>query len=354
MDFALAGILGLCSSASLRCSPGLTTPFGRALAGVADPVITNPFTTGERGYVYELLRQIGLSDFAARTGQFVLVGPFRILAIVIGAVLLGRWGATVLRRSVAALRLRAPMRTRSARMEQRARTIAEAVANAWRAVVMVVAALMVLSELGVNLIPLLAGASIAGIAIGLGAQSLIRDYLSGLFILAEDQFGVGDVISVGAVSGSVEDLTLRVTRLRSADGTVWFLPNGDIRALGNQSMEWSRAIVDVTIGYDNDIAAVLAMLVQEAENMRTDEAFQADMLEPPEVQGVQSMGADGVTIRVMAKTAPRRQWAVARELRTRITDRLQRDGVKGAGRMVVVSSGTLEAGTPPPVVDTER
>ena len=112
--------------------------------------------------------------------------------------------------------------------------------------------------------------------------------------------------------------------------------------------------MDVTIGYDNDIAAVLAMLVQEAESMRTDEVFGADLLEPPEVQGVQSMGADGVTIRVMAKTAPRRQWAVARELRTRITDRLQRDGVKGAGRMVVVSSGTLEAGTPPPVVDTER
>ena len=316
-----------------------------------DPVITNPITTGERGYVYELLRQVGLSDFQARTGQFALVGPFRILAIVVGAVLLARWGGSLLRRSVAALRMRAPMRTRSARMEQRARTIGEAVANAWRAAVAVVAVMMILSELGVNLLPLLAGASIAGIAIGLGAQSLIRDYLSGLFILAEDQFGVGDVITVGAVSGSVEDLSLRVTRLRSADGTVWFLPNGDIRALGNQSMEWSRAVVDVTIGYDNDMAAVLRILTDEAENMRTDDAFSADFLEPAEVQGVQSMAADGVTIRIMVKTAPRRQWAVARELRTRITDRMQRDGVKGAGRTVVVSSGTLDLGTPPPPID---
>jgi len=328
-------------------------PFAQWPVGsAADPVLTNPVTSADPGYVYRLLRQIGLSDFGSRTGQFLLVGPLRILAIVMVSLFVARWGGAALRRSVTALRMRAPMRLRTPRTEQRARTIGEVVANGWRVAVAVICALMVLSELGVDLVPLLAGASIAGIAIGLGAQSLIRDYLSGLFILAEDQYGVGDVITVGAVSGSVEDLTLRVTRLRSADGTVWFLPNGDIRQVGNQSMEWSRAIVDVTIGYDNDMPAVLAALADEANRLRTDEVVGAHLLEAPEVQGVHATGVDGITVRIIAKTAPRQQWAVARELRTRVTDRLQREGVKGPGRTVVVSSGTLDSTPPPPAPDT--
>ena len=322
------------------------------LLSATDPVLTNPLTSGDPGYVYRVLRQMGMSDFGARSGQFLLVGPLRILLIMVVALFAARWGAAVLRRSVSLMRLRAPMRKVTPRVEQRARTIGDVVANGWRAAVGVVATLMVLSELGVNLIPLLAGASIAGIAIGLGAQSLIRDYLSGLFILAEDQFGVGDVITVGLVSGSVEDLSLRVTRLRSADGTVWFMPNGDIRALGNQSMEWSRAIVDVTIGYDNDVPGVLAMLNDEAVRLRTDELIGPSMLEPAEVQGVHATGVDGITLRIIAKTAPRLQWTVARELRTRVTDRLQREGVKGPGRTVVVSSGTLDGTPPPPVPET--
>lgn len=300
------------------------------------------------GYLQELVLRLGGTDFQARTVDFVVGGPVRIIGIVLGAVLLARVGSAAVRRSVTALRLRAPLRVQSARGQQRARTIADALAGLWRVAVWVVAALLVLGVLGIDLGPLLAGAGIAGLAIAFGAQALIRDYLSGMFILVEDQYGVGDVVTIGTASGTVEDLNLRVTRLRAADGTVWFVPNGDIRVVGNQSMEWSRAVVDVAVAYDNDLQAVLAALREEASAMASDPAWSGVVLEAPEVQGVQAMGNEGVTIRIVAKTAPREQWAVARELRTRITDRMRRDEVRGPGRVVVVSSGTLDAGTPPP------
>lgn len=214
------------------------TPERVQLAESADrSVLSDPIRTADTGYVYDLLRRRGLTDFAARTVEFMLVRPLRILLIVIAAALVARLGGRLIRRMVVSLRMGTPMRARSARSDQRARTIADAVANLWRVVVAIISALMILAELGVNLVPLLAGASIAGLAIGFAAQSLIRDYLSGLFILAEDQYGVGDVVTIGAATGTVEDVSLRLTRLRSADGSVWFVPNGEIRVLVNQSAD---------------------------------------------------------------------------------------------------------------------
>jgi moderate conductance mechanosensitive channel len=308
----------------------------------------SPVSVEAQGYLYRLFKRLGATDFGARTGEFLLVGPLRIAAITTAAVIASRVGARVLRRAVAALRSRAPMRIRSARTDQRAATMGDAVASFWRVVVLVVASLLILGEVGINLGPLLAGAGIAGIALAFGAQAIIKDYLSGLFILLEDQYGVGDVVTIGTASGTVEDLNLRFTRLRSADGTVWFVPNGEIRTVGNQSMEWSRAIVDVVVGYDNDINAVMAALADELGALTNDPLWRDRILETPEVQGVQSMTVDGVAVRIVAKTEPRAQWAVARELRGRITERMRRDGVKGAGRMVVVTSSTLDLGVPPP------
>jgi moderate conductance mechanosensitive channel len=294
------------------------------------------------GYVRRLAQRLGATDFQAQTAEFLLVGPLRILFIVLSAWALGRFGGRFLRRAVAEFRRRAPIRNRSLRSEQRAQTIGDALASGWRVVVVIIAALLVLGEFGVNLGPLLAGAGIAGLAIAFGAQSLIKDYLSGLFILLEDQFGIGDVVTIGTASGAVEDISLRITRLRAADGTVWFIPNGEIRQVGNQSMEWSRAIVDVTISYDNDVNVVMAALAEEISTLRNDPIIGSAILETPEVQGVQAMSAEGVTIRLVAKTAPRQQWKVARELRVRVTDRMRKDNVRGPGRTVLVSSGTIE------------
>lgn len=294
------------------------------------------------------LRNAGMTEFGARTVEVVVLGPLRVVGIMLGAAIIARLGAALVRRSLVKVGLFAPQRTRDIRSEQRTRTVADALASLWRVAVWVIAALTILGLLGVNLGPLIAGAGIAGIAIAFGAQTVIKDYLSGLFILLEDQYSVGDVVTIGASSGTVEDVNLRVTRLRSVDGTVWFLPNGEIRAVGNQSMEWSRAVVDVTIGYENDSPLVMAALAEEAAAMYTEAPWCTVLLEPPEVLGVQSMGTDGVSIRIIAKTAPRKQWDVARELRSRITDRMRRDGVRGPGRTVVVSAGSLDSGAPPP------
>lgn len=222
--------------------PTVPIPVPPALPGSAAVVaVADPVRSADTGYIYDLLRERGLSDLTARTVELLLLRPLRIVVIVVVAGLVARWGGRLLRRAVRSLGVRSPRRTSAPRAEQRATTIADAIAGFWRVVVVIISALMILAEVGVNLVPLLAGASIAGLAIGFAAQTLIRDYLSGVFILAEDQYGVGDEVTVGTATapvttGRVEDVSLRVTRLRASDGSVWFIPNGDIRALANRSL----------------------------------------------------------------------------------------------------------------------
>ena len=299
------------------------------------------------GYLYDLLRKLGLTDFGASTGEFLLEKPVRILLTLLVAWFVVRLAVRATRRFVTSVHRRTPTRLLSVRAEQRVATIGDALASLVRVVVWVVAFLLVLDEFDVNLAPLLAGAGIAGVAIGFGAQSLVKDYISGLFILVEDQYGVGDVVTVGEATGTVEDLNLRVTRVRAVDGTVYFVPNGEIRKVGNSSMEWSRALLDTTVGADADATAVAAAIGEEASALARDPRFRDVILDEPEVWGVQSMSSDGVTIRLTVKTAPRQQWLVARELRTQIAGRLRRDGVPGpAGKSVTVSAGPLDQGAP--------
>jgi small conductance mechanosensitive channel len=300
------------------------------------------------GYLYDLLRKLGLSDFGARTGEFLLVRPLKILLVALLAVLGGRLAARFLRRTVRTLRARAPRSSTSVRAEQRAQTLGDVLASLVRAVLWTIALLIILDEVGINLAPLLAGAGIAGIAIGFGAQSLVKDVISGLFILLEDQFGVGDVVTVEGATGTVEDLTLRVTRVRSVDGTVWYVPNGEIRKVGNSSMEWSRALIDVLVPYDTDLDVVRRVLREEGEAFASDPEWADQVLEAPELWGVQAMEANHLIVRLVVKTAPRQQYAVARELRGRITDRLRREKVRGPGATVLVTAGALDQGAPPP------
>jgi small conductance mechanosensitive channel len=302
----------------------------------------------QHGYLYDLLRKLGLSDFGARTGEFVLVRPLKVLLLLLFTMLLARFARRLVRRSVRSLHRRTPLRPQTPRSEQRADTVGDAVGSITAGAVWVVGLLLVLDQLGINLAPLIAGAGIAGVAVGFGAQSLVRDFLSGLFILLEDQYGVGDVVTLGESTGTVEDITLRVTRFRSVDGTVWFVPNGEIRRVGNASMEWSRALIDVQVAYDSDVAAVSAAIADEAGVFAAEEDWAPKVLDPPEVWGVQAMGPEGLTIRLVVRTAPRQQYVVARELRTRISSRLRRDGVRGPGQTVIVTAGALDQGTPPP------
>lgn len=304
------------------------------------------------GYVYDLLRKLGLSDFAARTGELLLVRPLRIVLILVIAGVVARVGARAARRAIVSFRTRAPtvatVTAPSVRAGQRATTLGDVVAGVVRAVVWWVAVLIVLDELGINLAPLIAGAGIAGLAFGFGAQSLVKDVISGLFILLEDQYGVGDVVSLGDASGTVEDLTLRVTRLRGVDGTVWFVPNGEIRRVGNSSMEWSRALIDVVVAREADLDVVRRVLLEEANAFAGTPEGSAMVIEPPEVWGVQAYEEKGVRLRLLVKTAPRQQYLVARELRVRLMTKLGELGIAGPGDNVLVSAGALDQGTPPP------
>jgi len=190
--------------------------------------------------------------------------------------------------------------------------------NLIKVVVWLIAIFMILGTLGINLGPLVAGAGIAGIALGFGAQSIVKDFLSGILMLVEDQFGIGDVIDVGEASGVVESLSLRTTRLRSIDGTVWHVPNGEIRRVGNMSQGWSRSVIDVGIGYGSDIDTSLSIMKGVAEGMSNEETWNTKLLEKPELLGVQELGDSSVVLRMWVVTEPAAQWDVSRELRRRI------------------------------------
>jgi len=195
-----------------------------------------------------------------------------------------------------------------------------------------IAGLAILGDLGINLAPLLASAGVVGIAIGFGAQNLVRDYLAGIFMLVEDQYGVGDVITVGDATGTVETVTLRITRLRSVNGIVWHVRNGAIEKVGNESQGWARAVLDFPVPYTADLATIRSLLAGTADGMWNEPAWRTVMIEKPEVWGAQQvdMAPPTVTMRVVVKTAPLRQWEVEREMRARVKAALDVAGIKPA------------------------
>ena len=216
------------------------------------------------------------------------------------------------------------------RRHQRVRALGQILRSAASVTIFAVAGLVMLGDLGINLAPLLASAGVAGIAIGFGAQNLVRDYLTGIFILLEDQYGVGDSISVGKVTGSVETMTLRITRLRDVNGVVWHIRNGTIDRVGNQSQGWARAVVDFPVPYTADLGTIRGILAEVADSAWADPALRGAMLEKPEVWGAQDVSSSEVTMRLVARTAPLRQWETERELRARVKDALDAAGVSAA------------------------
>jgi small-conductance mechanosensitive channel len=236
------------------------------------------------------------------------------------------------------------------RRVQRAKTMGDLFKSVITGVLIAVFGTMILSQLGVNIAPIIASAGILGIALGFGAQSLVKDFLSGVFMIFEDQYGVGDVIDVGEATGTVEAVSLRVTRLRDLDGTVWYVPNGEIVRVGNKSQNWSRAVVDVGVGYDEDLGRARRVLADVAHDLWEDEDFRSVIIEEPEVTGVEALNPDAITLRVLVKTAPMEQWGVARELRQRIKARFDHEGIEIPFPQRVVWH---RDGRPHPVHDTE-
>jgi Mechanosensitive ion channel len=213
------------------------------------------------------------------------------------------------------------------RRKQRVRALGAILRSAASVTIFTVAGFNVLGDLGINLAPLLASAGVVGVAIGIGAQSLVRDYLSGIFMLVEDQYGVGDVITVGDATGTVENVTLRITRLRDVNGIVWHIRNGDIEAVGNESQGWARAVLDFPVPFEADLVTIRNVLQETGDMMWNEPIWRAVMLEAPEVWGAQEITSEEVTIRIVAKTAPLRQWEVEREMRARMKTALHEAGI---------------------------
>jgi small-conductance mechanosensitive channel len=212
--------------------------------------------------------------------------------------------------------------------EKRVHTVASLLRTVGTSLVVIVAVMMVLREVGLDITPLMAGAGVAGLAIGFGAQSLIRDVIAGFFILLEDQFHVGDVIQVAGVNGQVEQMTLRLTTVRDLQGTVHFIPNGEIKVVSNLTKEWSRVVLEIGVDYEEDVDRVIEVLAEVGRSLTEDESFGKLVLEPPQVLGVEALTDSQVTIRMLAKTVPFKQWEVARELRRRIKSGFDREGIR--------------------------
>ncbi|HET8681529.1 MAG TPA: mechanosensitive ion channel family protein, partial [Micromonosporaceae bacterium] len=188
------------------------------------------------------------------------------------------------------------------------------------------ATLMVLAQLGVNLAPLLASAGIAGVALGFGAQTLVKDLIAGLFMLLEDQYGVGDTVDVGEATGVVEAVGLRVTTVRDARGVLWYIRNGEIVRVGNKSQGWAMVVVDIPIGFAG-VDDATAVLRRAAASLAEDPGYAGDFIEGPEVLGVEQITVDGAVVRATAKTSADAQFRVGRELRRRLTEALESSGI---------------------------
>lgn len=308
-----------------------TTAITSALtATLAAEEAPSPCADGER--TCQLVWDWTDNERLANWSDVVIGKPLAILGLIAFGLLL-RW---VLHKIIGRIARRAETgvlgeRVESAvtaRRKQRAATMAGVLGSIVTVVIVAVIGTMILSELGVNIAPIIASAGIIGLALGFGAQSLVRDFLAGIFIFIEDQYGVGDVVDVGEANGTVEAVTLRMTRLRDLDGTVWYVPNGEIVRVGNKSQNWSRAVVDVGVGYGEDLARVQQVLREIAHDLWEDEDFRHVIIEEPEVTGVEMLSPDSVTLRVLIKTAPLEQWAVARALRQRIKTRFDHEGIE--------------------------
>jgi small conductance mechanosensitive channel len=315
-------------------------------------LIFQPDCSRDEGSWCARIYQLTHNDLLARYADTVVGTGLRILLILVLAVLIRFMAHRAIKRlsQVTAegpppgllrpLRERAPESwlgtgLLSTRRSQRARTIGSVLRSGTTLVVYGVAFTLVVGELGINLGPIIASAGILGIAIGFGAQNLVKDFLSGMFMLVEDQYGVGDVVDLGEATGTVESVGLRVTTLRDTKGTVWYVRNGEVLRVGNSSQGYSVAVVDLPIGHDADISASTELAGRTATELTADgTALAADVLESPQVLGVESISTDGVTLRITTKVHAGRQWAVQRALLA---------GIKAA---------FADAGVPPPTPAT--
>jgi moderate conductance mechanosensitive channel len=290
----------------------------------------------------ELLAPIVPSEFLTRVIAILLPTAAKIVLILVVAWVLHRLVRRAIRRFVTGLteqgierlaaRNKGPLASTRPINLQRATMRTETIGGVLRSIASVaiwtVAILMILGEFRVELGPLIAGAGILGIALGFGSQKLVQDFLAGIFMILEDQFGVGDIIDAGEATGVVEAIGLRTTRVRDVHGTMWHIPNGTIARVGNFSQEWSRALLDVPVAYATDLGHSSEVIERVACELAQEGNWAEKFVEPPEVWGVQDFGSNEIAIRLVMKVVPAQQWAVEREMRRRLKDAFDKEGIE--------------------------
>lgn len=264
---------------------------------------------------------------------------FDILWVLIVTALAQRIGGYLIDKIFGVIHLGLGGDTTATRANQRARTLAAIVRSTYQACVYFTMGMFMLSVFGINMTPVLASAGILGLAVGLGAQNLIKDVINGFFILLEDQYGVGDVVTIGTYSGLVERMNMRITQLRNSDGNLISIPNGGITVVANQSKDWARAVLSVSVSIQEDIDRVMTILREEGRKLYKD--LPGKVLEEPAGPGVDALSETALIFNISVKTAPGAQWEVARNWRYRIKNAFEREHIAMPlpQRMLLVEDG---------------
>lgn len=266
-----------------------------------------------------------MEGFLDLVWKWLITSGAKILAIVIISFIIIR----VVRMSIYRSRDRIMLRTEEdIERGKRTETLAALMEKTVRAIVIVAAALMTLKAIGIDIGPLLAGAGVVGLAVGFGAQSLVKDVISGFFILLENHMNVGDVVTIAGEAGLVESINLRVTTLRDLSGNVHIIPNGQIATVTNMTKEYSRAVLDIGVAYKENVDEVMRVMKDVGDELAKDPGFSGRILEPMEMLGVDSFGDSSVNIRARITTKPLEQWSVAREYRRRLKNTFDEKGIE--------------------------
>jgi small-conductance mechanosensitive channel len=319
---------------------------------LAQTTTGNPSFTGacadDPSAVCEKVKEWTGSAFWASAAEWFVARPLQVALIVVVAWVANRIAHVLIKRGMTRLldpdRMRARRVLRKAtpvmlqktsevgmRTDARTATLTTVFRSLASIAIWFIAGIAILGVFDVDLAPIIAAASVFGVALGFGAQNIVRDFLAGTFMVVEDQFGVGDVVDLGEAKGTVEEITLRATRVRDVNGTLWHVPNGQILRVANKSQAWSRAVLDLEMDGGTSYDAAAEVIQHTADHLSADPGFATDIIDTPEVWGIEAFTERGYTIRLVIKTRPAAQFRVMRELRIRLTDAFREAGITTAG-----------------------
>lgn len=311
---------------------------------LAGPPVTGLLTQpdcADTGGLCKVIYDVTGQDWLAASAETLIAKPARILLIIVVALLVRYLLHRAIRRITHTTgEGRVPMALRpltrrggvmqqvGERRQQRSETIGSVLRSVVSLITLSVAVMLILGELGINLAPIVASAGIVGVALGFGAQNLVRDFISGIFMILEDQYGVGDVVDLGEATGTVEAMGLRVTTLRDVNGMVWYVRNGEVLRVGNKTQGYAQVVLDLPVAHSTDLDAARGAMKEVADQLWQEPDWSEALLAEPQDLGVESITAEGIMLRLQVRTTTSEQWRVARELRLRIKERFDDEGIR--------------------------